>query len=95
MKHKPLTWEEVPFAGFILDPGNAEEYRTGDWRSRQKPVINHEKCTFCLLCWIYCPDGAIVRRQDKVEVDYYHCKGCGICSYECPSGAIKMKSEIE
>lgn len=88
------TWEDVPFAGYIFEPGNTERYKTGDWRSRQKPVLNKEKCTFCLLCWIYCPDGAIVRKEGEVEVDYYHCKGCGICAYECPSGAMKMKSEL-
>ncbi len=89
------TWDKISFAGYILEPGNAEGYKTGDWRSRQKPVIKPDKCTYCLLCWIYCPDGAIVRRESSVEVDYYHCKGCGICAYECPSSAIRMRSELE
>jgi len=47
----------------------------------------------CLLCWIYCPDSSIVRKEKCVEVNYDYCKGCGICAHECPKDAIKMVEE--
>jgi len=87
-------WREIPIGGILLEPGSAAEYRTGDWRLF-RPIIDCSKCIKCLLCWIYCPEPAIVRRDDdSVEVDYYHCKGCGICASECPVKAISMVEEV-
>lgn len=85
-----LPWKQIPIAGNMLQPGSAVEYRTGDWRVKTKPVINHEKCNMCLFCWIFCPDAAIVRGEKSVDVDYEHCKGCGICATECPVKVIDM-----
>jgi len=48
------------------------------------------------MCWIYCPDSAILVEDKKVkEIDLEHCKGCGICAEECPVKAIKMVPEGE
>lgn len=85
-----LPWKRMPLAGNMLQPGSAVEYRTGDWRITTQPQINQEKCIMCLFCWIFCPDVAIVRNEERVEVDMDHCKGCGICSEECPVDAIDM-----
>jgi len=85
-----LPWKQMPRGGVMLLPGSAVEYRTGDWRVRVKPVINHEKCIMCLFCWIFCPDAAIVRSEKSVDVDYEHCKGCGVCATECPVKAVDM-----
>ncbi len=64
--------------------------KVGSWSSI-KPVFT-EKCNFCLLCWVLCPDGAIMQKDDKtLVVDKDLCKGCGICAYECPIEAIEMK----
>ncbi|MCL6451989.1 MAG: 4Fe-4S binding protein [Acetobacteraceae bacterium] len=90
-------WRDIPRAGLILAAGNAVDYETGDWRS-QRPVWSRERCTGCLLCWVYCPDGAVMVEGGKVVgIDYKHCKGCGICAHECPpkSAAIRMTSEGE
>jgi pyruvate ferredoxin oxidoreductase delta subunit len=68
--------------------------KTGFWRTF-RPTIKKEKCTRCLLCWIYCPDACIKRgADDTVEIDYEYCKGCGICANECRVGAIEMKREV-
>jgi len=86
---------ELPPAGVILDPGNAEQYQTGDWRS-ERPVWNAEACIHCLRCWVYCPEGAVRVENGRVTgIDYDHCKGCGICAHECPpkTQAIVMTSE--
>ena len=88
-----LPWRQMPIALTMFQPGSAVEYRTGDWRVRTKPVINHEKCIMCLFCWIFCPDASIIWTDEKVEVDYVHCKGCGICSVECPVKAIEIVEE--
>ncbi|MEM2739331.1 MAG: pyruvate synthase subunit PorD [Candidatus Bathyarchaeia archaeon] len=86
-------WREIPIGGILVEPGSAAEYRTGDWRLF-RPVIDYSKCIKCLLCWIYCPEPAVVRKDDdSVEIDYYHCKGCGICASECPVKAISMMEE--
>ncbi len=70
--------------------GTARWYKTGSWRS-EHPVWNEETCKQCLICWIYCPDGAIKVKEGKViGIDYDYCKGCGICEVECPPEAIKM-----
>jgi pyruvate ferredoxin oxidoreductase delta subunit len=76
----------------IIEPGSSVKYKTGDWRAF-KPVVDRTKCVNCLLCWIYCPDSAIIRREKWVEVNYEHCKGCGICAHECPTKAIEMVEE--
>lgn len=85
-------WREIPIGGLLLEGRTAREYKTGDWRVF-KPIIDKEKCTNCLLCWIYCPEPAILRGEPKVEVDYDYCKGCGVCAEECPVKAISMVEE--
>ncbi|MBS7609815.1 4Fe-4S binding protein [Candidatus Bathyarchaeota archaeon] len=86
------AWKDLPVAGIIPEPGTSTKYRTGDWRTR-KPIIDEQKCTNCLLCWVYCPDAAIERTPKKVMVNYDYCKGCGICANECPVKAITMVME--
>ncbi|RLE55254.1 MAG: ferredoxin [Thermoprotei archaeon] len=88
------SWKEMPIATLIPEPGNSVKYKTGSWRAGFKPVIDHSKCVKCLMCWIYCPEPAIVRKEDdSVEINYDYCKGCGICAKVCPRGAIQMVPE--
>ncbi len=90
-----VGWQEMPRGCVILNPGNALEYQTGDWRSF-RPVWDENLCIHCLRCWIFCPDDSIVVRDGTmVGIDYDHCKGCGICARECPPkvGAIEMQKE--
>lgn len=65
---------------------------TGSWRTF-RPIINQEKCNMCLLCWIFCPDGAMKRDAEVLGVDLDFCKGCGICARECNRDAISMVEE--
>ncbi|MEW6684576.1 MAG: ferredoxin [Candidatus Edwardsbacteria bacterium] len=90
-------WKELPTGCLLLEPGSAEKFETGDWRSL-RPVHHSEKCTNCLICWIYCPDSSIIVKDDKVVgIDLAYCKGCGICAKECPPKiqAITMVPESE
>jgi pyruvate ferredoxin oxidoreductase delta subunit len=89
------NWRKHPAGSVIRDPGNSRNFKTGSWRS-QRPVRDVEKCNDCLICFVYCPDSAILTEEGKmlgVNLDF--CKGCGICAYECPQKAIVMKNEIE
>ena len=82
--------EELPLGGMVRSAGNAETYKTGDWRS-MKPVVDFDKCKQCLFCWPICPDMAIpVENEKRLDFDYDHCKGCGVCAKACPFGAITM-----
>ena len=89
------AWQELEIGCVISKPGNASEYRTGDWRSL-KPVWDEEKCVQCGMCYIFCPEAAIFQKEDGYfTANMYYCKGCGICANECPKKAITMVQEEE
>ncbi|MCX9013773.1 MAG: pyruvate ferredoxin oxidoreductase subunit gamma [Candidatus Methanoperedens sp.] len=94
------THQELPVGGALvagktdaglIGPGSFTENNVSGWATF-RPVRDREKCTMCLLCWFYCPEGTIVRISDKGDLmtNYDYCKGCGICANECPVDAIKM-----
>ncbi len=60
-----------------------------------RPVIDTEKCVKCLRCFLVCPDGAIDKSGETLEIDYDYCKGCGVCRRACKPGAISMVKEAE
>lgn len=86
-------WKEISMGGLITDAGNSVRYETGGWRSN-RPVVDLERCSHCMICWVFCPDGAIQIENSKVVgIDLAHCKGCGICAEECPRKAVSMVEE--
>ncbi len=93
-------WKELPIGGVIDEPGKSREFKTGNWRVL-RPVVNLDKCTHCMLCWLYCPDMAIeitVNEKGKPQMlgfNYDYCKGCGLCADVCPVHVIDMKPETE
>ena len=91
MKEKKET--RLALGAVIHNPGNSVENLTGGWRAL-RPVWIKDKCTQCMLCWMYCPDDSIPEKDGKrEEFNYDYCKGCGICAKECPFQAIEMKKE--
>ena len=89
------SWKEIPMGGVIEEAGNADQYTTGGWRAF-KPVLDENKCIHCLICWISCPDSAIIVKDEKMTgFNYKHCKGCGACADVCPKKvqAITMAQE--
>jgi 2-oxoacid:acceptor oxidoreductase delta subunit (pyruvate/2-ketoisovalerate family) len=88
---KPWTLLEV--GGTVL-PTTAPRVRTGGWRTGVKPSVELSRCVNCLLCWLHCPDSAIVLDGETFTgFDYDYCKGCEICAEVCPVDAIAMVSE--
>lgn len=90
-----ITWKELEVGCAVSEPGNASQYKTGDWRSL-RPIVEKNRCIRCGVCYIFCPDMAIVNDEEGFfEADLYYCKGCGICAQECPTGCISMVEEGE
>ena len=87
-----VSWKDITPGGTISCSGNAQYFKTGDWRSR-KPIFLSEKCKQCLLCVPICPDSAICLDEEgkRKDFDYFRCKGCGACAKACPFGAIEME----
>jgi len=92
MVKEPKGIKDLPITP-LSTPTIASMGKTGSWRTF-RPIIDTKKCTHCLLCWIFCPEGCIGRLEDDMpEINYDYCKGCGVCANECRLGAIKMKRE--
>ena len=88
MSEQKPNWRELPKGA--VSTKSSIEYETGDW-GVEKPEIDLEKCTKCMFCHFFCPEGAIhVRDDGYTEVDLRYCKGCGICGDECPVKCIVM-----
>ena len=86
-------WRDLPIAG-VVRPDAAPRPATGGWRTGKKPVVRLDACVDCLLCWLYCPDSAVVLDGTAFAgFDYAFCKGCEICAERCPVNAISMVAE--
>lgn len=87
------SWRSMPIGGVITEPGNSVHYETGSWRSL-RPVVDMVKCTHCMICWIFCPDSAVLVEDGRfLGFALNSCKGCGICAVECPPKCIEMVGE--
>src|SRR3990170_4987898 len=89
--------KNYPKGGVIERGGTADDYETGGGR-KVRPVLDKKKCTNCLICWVMCPDSAIIAEDGKmIGFDMEHCKCCGICAVECPDKvkAITMEEEAD
>ncbi|NLL94524.1 MAG: 4Fe-4S binding protein [Thermoplasmatales archaeon] len=86
-----MAAEKLIVGGRVIEPGKAEQFETGDWRTFT-PVLDRELCIDCMTCWIYCPDSSVIVKDSKMMgFKLTHCKGCGICAKMCPKKAITME----
>lgn len=60
-----------------------------------KPYIEVEACTFCLKCMKWCPEDAIVEKDDKAFIVDQKCVGCGECLSACNFNAVKYNFAVE
>lgn len=90
----PPRYDELPRGAVVL--AGAERLRTAGWRGGAKPRVDLSRCVNCLLCWVYCPDAAVMTERDRLlGFDFALCKGCELCVEVCPEGAITMVDEAE
>jgi pyruvate ferredoxin oxidoreductase delta subunit len=90
-----MTWRDLEIGSIVAEPGNASQYKTGDWRS-ERPTYDFSKCIKCGLCQIFCPEGCIGQNAEGYfEANLFYCKGCGICARECWPEVITMVPEEE
>ena len=82
--------------GGVVTRVEADRVRTGGWRTGLRPEVELAACVDCLLCWLYCPDSAIVLDGATFAgIDYDYCKGCALCVEVCPVGALAMEPEVD
>lgn len=75
------------------DGVSAASYTGADWREK-KPVRDRNRCFKCGMCYLSCPDAAILQVEDGYyDIHLDICKGCGICARECLNDAIIMTPE--
>ena len=87
------AWTDLPVAGTV-EPASAPRTLTGGWRTGERPEADLSRCIDCLLCWLYCPDSAVVLEGTAFGgFDLDACKGCAICAEACPVDAIEMVAE--
>ena len=66
-----LTSRDVEIGAIATEPGSANLYKTGDWRS-MRPVVNKDHCIRCGVCFIFCPDMAVAKTDEGYfEADLY------------------------
>jgi pyruvate ferredoxin oxidoreductase delta subunit len=90
-----MSWRKAPLGTNVDKPGSTTVFFTGDWKSA-RPVLQKDKCIYCGLCYIYCPEGCYTDmgpEEKWYRADLNYCKGCGICAKECPKDAIEMVVE--
>jgi 2-oxoacid:acceptor oxidoreductase delta subunit (pyruvate/2-ketoisovalerate family) len=86
-------WRALAPGGAVV-PAEAEQPHTGAWRTGLKPSVELSRCVNCLLCWLHCPDSAVLLEGTWFAgFDYDFCKGCEICEEICPTDAIAMVAE--
>jgi pyruvate ferredoxin oxidoreductase gamma subunit len=78
----------------VYASANTRQRHTGSWR-QFRPVLEREKCNRCWLCFVSCPEAAIVLDDEEYpRVDLDVCKGCLLCAHECPTHAFRVEREI-
>ena len=61
-------------------------------------VIDEDRCTGCGMCAVFCPTGALTRRDEAGGLQLAHAPGlclqCRTCEGICPAGALMLSDEV-
>lgn len=90
-KHAVFTDCDVDAADLhlVLSP---DIYRTEEFSSGAKAIVDTDKCTGCGLCQDVCRFSALEFNGNIPVIDEYACEGCGLCSIVCPVDAISVQN---
>jgi len=58
--------------------------------ARPQVVWHGPKCVRSRACDAVCPEGAILRKGEEIEIDRSRCTLCRECVDQCPSGALEL-----
>jgi pyruvate formate lyase activating enzyme len=58
--------------------------------SKPQLVWHPWKCAGTRVCDGACPEGALIRRGDALDIDHARCTVCGECADRCPSTALEI-----
>ncbi len=56
--------------------------------------IKQKRCTLCEQCVNHCPAGALVNKNERIEINREKCIECFCCGESCPNDAISAKFYI-
>ncbi len=98
-----LGYENAPFGGVIVNPGNTALKSHEASRKGFAPKLDKEVCFNCGMCDQVCPDFCFVWKinpasrfgAELVGLDYQYCKGCQKCIQVCPVQALTLTAENE
>ncbi len=98
-----MGYENAPFGGVILNPGNSMLKNHEASRKGFAPKLNPEICCHCGYCDLVCPDYCFVWELNPAKksgaellgIDYQYCKGCQKCIQVCPVEALTLTPESE
>jgi pyruvate ferredoxin oxidoreductase gamma subunit len=98
-----MGYENAPFGGVILNPGNSMLKDHESSRKGFAPKLNTEICCHCGYCDLVCPDYCFVWEKNDSKkmgaellgIDYQYCKGCQKCIQICPVEALTLAPESE
>jgi 2-oxoacid:acceptor oxidoreductase delta subunit (pyruvate/2-ketoisovalerate family) len=82
------------FGPIVSKSGSGVKYKTGSWRTTQKPKFLKKNCIACKMCIMICPEGCISgKEKNTFDCNFDYCKGCGNCVAICPKKDIIMEKE--
>jgi pyruvate ferredoxin oxidoreductase delta subunit len=89
-------WQDLEIGGINFNTRNSFKNNLKYLETGKKPEFNHELCKNCFLCWVFCPDNAIIVENNMIKgINYDFCKGCGICIIECPVTGVHQPLYIK